>query len=260
MFEPTSPQYFSNQSLEGILQRAIDGPWRVVWVLAVVAVLAYGLRAAVLAHADGDEVRAVAITGLVSVLVSPISWIHHLVWVVPVLAVIVGAGREWKRVTIAFVVAFLFVERLPYTGHDELATGAFATLLMDSYGLLCVLLLAYLGGSRPLRELRSAADPSARARLRLRRPLGLRLRRDAVGAAAVAGHDVLGALDADLRTEHLAEQRELRAAEAGARGGRGADRAVVLDEQQAGPVDLVDDLGDVALSRPDARERLDPGA
>ena len=30
IFEPTSPEFFTNQSLEGILQRAIGGPWRVV--------------------------------------------------------------------------------------------------------------------------------------------------------------------------------------------------------------------------------------
>ena len=42
-------------------------------------------RAAV-ASLDGDELRGVAITGLVGVLVSPISWVHHLVWIIPALA------------------------------------------------------------------------------------------------------------------------------------------------------------------------------
>ena len=51
MFEPTSPKFFANQSLEGILQRAIAGPWRVVWIIAVAAVVFYGLRAAVLTQA-----------------------------------------------------------------------------------------------------------------------------------------------------------------------------------------------------------------
>ncbi|MDQ1458782.1 MAG: alpha,2-mannosyltransferase, partial [Actinomycetota bacterium] len=144
MFDPTSPKFFTNQSLEGMLQRAIGGPWRLLWLVAVVVVVVYGLRAAVAASRHGDELRAVAITGLVSVLVSPISWIHHLVWVVPVLAVIVGAGRDRKRVAIAFLVAAVFVARLPYFGNDEVKTGLPAALLKDSYGLICIALLVYL--------------------------------------------------------------------------------------------------------------------
>ena len=144
IFEPTSPSFFTNQSLEGILQRAIGGPWRAFWLAAVVVVLVYGLRAAVEASRVGDELRAVAITGLVSVLVSPISWIHHLVWVVPAIAVIIGAGRNRAQVAIAFLVAALFVARLPYFGHDELKTGLLAAFLKDSYGFLCIALLVYL--------------------------------------------------------------------------------------------------------------------
>jgi alpha-1,2-mannosyltransferase len=149
VFEPTSPTFFSNQSLEGILQRAIGGPWRVFWLAAVVVVVVYGLRAAVEASRAGDELRAVAIVGLVGVLVSPISWIHHLVWVVPAIAVIVGAGRYRAQVALAFLVAALFVARLPYFGHDELKTGLLAAFLKDSYGLGCIALLVYL--ARPSR-------------------------------------------------------------------------------------------------------------
>src|SRR5262249_17837311 len=102
IFDPTSPDFFTNQSIEGALQRALAGAWRWLWLIASALVLWYGLRAAVEASRRGDELRAVAITGLVSVLVSPISWIHHLVWIVPVIAVIIGAGRDPKRTAIAF--------------------------------------------------------------------------------------------------------------------------------------------------------------
>jgi len=66
------------------------------------------------------------------------------VWVVPAIAVIIGAGRNRARVAIAFLVAALFVARLPYFGHDELKTGLIAAFLKDSYGFLCVALLVYL--------------------------------------------------------------------------------------------------------------------
>jgi alpha-1,2-mannosyltransferase len=144
IFEPTSPTFFTNQSLEGIIERAVGAHWRIFWIIAVVAVLFYGLRAAVAASKSGDELRAVAITGLISVLVSPISWIHHLVWIIPVLAVIIGNGRNRKQVAIAFLVAALFVARLPYFGNDELKSGFVAAFFKDSYGLICVALLIYL--------------------------------------------------------------------------------------------------------------------
>ena len=159
IFEPTSPQFFTNQSMEGVLQRAVPGTWRLFWIVAVIVVLIYGFRAAIEASASGDELRAVAIIGLVSVLVSPISWIHHVVWIVPVLAVILGAGRDPKRVAIAFLVAALFVARLPYFGHDELKTGLLASLLQDSYTFVCVALLVYLARGIPRRE-RVSATPA----------------------------------------------------------------------------------------------------
>jgi alpha-1,2-mannosyltransferase len=169
MFEPTSPTFFSNQSLEGILERAIGGPWRLVWLASVAVILAFGLWRAVVASLAGDELRGVAITGLVGVLVSPISWIHHLVWIIPALAVIVGRGSDKRRVAFGFVVAALFVVRLPYVGHDELhGDGALAAILEDSYGLLCLGVLVYLTDPVPparrllaRRAARSRAMPAA---------------------------------------------------------------------------------------------------
>jgi len=147
MFQPTSPKFFSNQSLEGILQRAI-GPWHPICLLAVVITLGFGLWRAAAASLAGDELRGVAITGLVGVLVSPISWIHHLVWIIPVLAVIVANGTDRRRIAAAFLIAAAFVARLPYVGNDELHGHGFgARLLEDSYGLLCVALLLYLTGA-----------------------------------------------------------------------------------------------------------------
>lgn len=148
IFDPTSPDFFTNQSIEGVLQRAVPGAWRVLWLVAIALVLWYGLRAAIAASARREELRAVAIVGLVSVLVSPISWIHHLVWVVPAIAVIIGAGRDPKRVAVAFLVAALFVARLPYFGHDELKTGLVAAVLKDSYAFVSVALLVYLARLR----------------------------------------------------------------------------------------------------------------
>lgn len=172
VFEPTSPTFFSNQSLEGLLQRAI-GPWRLVWLPAVAVVVAFGLwRAAVASHA-GHELRAVALVGLTGVLISPISWIHHLVWIIPVVAVVVGDGSDRRRTALAFVIAALFIARVPYIGNDELhGTGLAAGLLEDAYGCACVGLLLYLGDAVPVFR-RVLAQ--ARARSHALQPGGVQL-------------------------------------------------------------------------------------
>ena len=89
----------------------------------------------------------IALVALVGVLVSPVSWIHHLVWIVPVLAVLVGDATDRRRVRLAVVVAALFTLRLPYLGDNiprGWHLGWIAAVLRDSYGLLCVFLLVTL--------------------------------------------------------------------------------------------------------------------
>ncbi len=83
-----------NQSLRGIVTR-LDGsvngaaaPWLVLAL--VVAVL--GLGAAVLLYRRGLSFAALMATALTALLVSPISWDHHWVWIAPGLALIIDAG------------------------------------------------------------------------------------------------------------------------------------------------------------------------
>jgi hypothetical protein len=84
-----------------------------------------------------------------------------LVWIIPVLAVVVGLGTDWRRIAAAFVIGAAFVVRLPYVGNDELHGHGFgARLLEDSYGLLCVLLLFWLTDAVPL-AIRAVRDRTA---------------------------------------------------------------------------------------------------
>ena len=80
--------YVSNQSLRGMVARLGDpgGGW--LWpplVLAVLAVWAY--RSHRLDDQDGqdDQLTAFALTGAAACLVSPVTWVHHLVWLLPAL-------------------------------------------------------------------------------------------------------------------------------------------------------------------------------
>jgi alpha-1,2-mannosyltransferase len=46
------------------------------------------------ATAAGDHAAAVALTGILACLISPVTWVHHLVWLVPALAVLAGAALD----------------------------------------------------------------------------------------------------------------------------------------------------------------------
>ncbi|WP_308290749.1 glycosyltransferase 87 family protein [Streptomyces cellostaticus] len=85
------PDYVSNQSLQGVLAR-LGEPDRGLWAGAVLLVLcawAWRARRAVTA---GDWPAAFALTGAAACLVSPVTWVHHLVWLLPSLAALVRAG------------------------------------------------------------------------------------------------------------------------------------------------------------------------
>jgi alpha-1,2-mannosyltransferase len=84
--------YVSNQSLQGVLAR-LGEPGRPLWASAVLLTLcvwAWRSRRAVTA---GNWPAAFALAGTTACLVSPITWVHHLVWLLPSFAVLVRAGH-----------------------------------------------------------------------------------------------------------------------------------------------------------------------
>ena len=85
--------YVSNQSLQGILARLGDTD-RAVWASAVLLVLGVWALRTRRALTAGDWPAAFALTGLTACLISPITWVHHLVWLLPAFAVLVRAGHR----------------------------------------------------------------------------------------------------------------------------------------------------------------------
>lgn len=80
----------ANQSLNGLIARfsAPLPPSHLIWLVAVLAVgipAAWRIRSAC---RSGDTLAAVTLTGLLGVLVSPASWTHHVVWVIPAMIII----------------------------------------------------------------------------------------------------------------------------------------------------------------------------
>ena len=84
-----APQTPGNQSIRGLLANLIhtDDPNAVLWLSLVLAAFALGMYAAVLAHRRGQELLAISITGLTSCAISPMSWGHHWVWMLPLLVI-----------------------------------------------------------------------------------------------------------------------------------------------------------------------------
>jgi alpha-1,2-mannosyltransferase len=175
----------SNQSLMGAVARiAHPGePSQALWALLVLATLVVGMYRAVRAHREGDLVVAVTLVGLVSCLISPVSWTHHLYWLVPALAVLVdvalGAavagpalgGRPrvvtWlSGLTVLVATPALCVGTLWYFGdpgkNQPHQTSLIGGLGEDSYVLLMVGLLLWLpvraAVRTPAASSRSSAD------------------------------------------------------------------------------------------------------
>jgi alpha-1,2-mannosyltransferase len=83
-----------NQSVLSLIARAFGTGTltSVLWVGAAGLVLVLGMLRARRAWRRGDELVGVTLTGLVGCLVSPISWTHHLIWVVPAILVLVDVA------------------------------------------------------------------------------------------------------------------------------------------------------------------------
>jgi alpha-1,2-mannosyltransferase len=126
----------SNQAIRGMTLRA--GLPTAVTVLAVLAVAAVGLWRS--ARAD-SALGLLALTGLLAVLLSPVAWIHHLVWIVPVLGVL-AAARRWRWL---LVVAVFFALPLPWWGRTLVRHDVWGgAVLQDAFGLAAVALVLLL--------------------------------------------------------------------------------------------------------------------
>ncbi len=147
----------TNQSINGVLARlSPDGvPNTATWALLSIVLVAVALpriRAAIVA---GNQLTALVLTGLLGLLVSPVTWIHHAIWFVPAFYLLaeflwnarpsfvaavprltfpsVSAGRTWL-LTLMLVVSGVWiwfkdtrvVFGLPDTGYAGL--GALAQL------------------------------------------------------------------------------------------------------------------------------------
>jgi alpha-1,2-mannosyltransferase len=100
----------SDQNLRTAAMRIAHGPAPNAVVTPItIAVLVLGLALAVLAYRTSSPVLGLLVCATTGLIVSPVTWAHHLVWVVPLIAWLAFApdrpvhGRKW-----AVAVAVLF--------------------------------------------------------------------------------------------------------------------------------------------------------
>ncbi|MFE7235015.1 glycosyltransferase 87 family protein [Streptomyces sp. NPDC001231] len=138
--------YVSNQSLQGVVARlaAPGEPSRAVWALAVVLVLAVWVWRTRRALGAGDWPAALALTGLVSCLISPITWVHHLVWLLPSFAVLAHA----RRLRTAAVLYGLLCSSVVWLWFDD-SSGLDGFLGSNTYVWITLGLLLTLPTGRP---------------------------------------------------------------------------------------------------------------
>jgi alpha-1,2-mannosyltransferase len=141
---PGSPAYYGNQSLLGALER-LHVVW--LWVPLGLALGCVGLWRATRAHRAGAEVTAVALVGLTALVVSPISWQHHAVWIVPAAAALIAWATTPKRAALAILAVAVFLFPLDYWGQRLFSLGGspwITEVLRNAFAFAFIALLLLL--------------------------------------------------------------------------------------------------------------------
>jgi alpha-1,2-mannosyltransferase len=104
-------QWSFNQSLSSVVRRLSDMAW---WsqpvAYAVGAVLAIGAFVLIRRFDAGDRpIHALLVTAFLALLISPVSWLHHWVWIVPLAALLLAeafSGNRFAQVLLPLTVVF----------------------------------------------------------------------------------------------------------------------------------------------------------
>ena len=118
--------YYTNQSVLANSVRIFDlSPTGTLLGLAGSAVVVgLGVWAATTWHRQGEVRFAVCVCGIAGLLASPVSWLHHFVWVVPLGLALVDLGRRAVLPTWLQVLGWLFVGWVLVSPYRRLPNGA----------------------------------------------------------------------------------------------------------------------------------------
>ncbi|WP_432187047.1 glycosyltransferase 87 family protein [Streptomyces sp. Tue6028] len=151
--------YVSNQSLQGVLARLVapDEPSRALWAIVALLVMCVWVWRTTRALAESDWTAAFALTGLTACLVSPITWVHHLVWLLPSFAVLLHR----RRLRVAGALYAVLCSSVVWLWFDD-ASGLDGFLGSNTYTWITLGLLLWVPVGQPRAE-RAALSRRARA-------------------------------------------------------------------------------------------------
>jgi len=131
--------YLSNQSLRGSLDRMVHVELSTIPVtVAAVVVLVAGLALAWWAYRRSSALLGVLVTATTGLLVSPITWTHHVVWAIPVIAWLAlaadrPAGGKWWALGGAAVIWTAPMWLVSSANADELNENVLESIVANSY-------------------------------------------------------------------------------------------------------------------------------
>jgi alpha-1,2-mannosyltransferase len=111
------PGWLGNQSLRGLITRLVGSVAgaQPVWLVAAVMTAALGLACAAILDRAGHRMAGLLCCALTGLLISPISWDHHWVWIVPAVALAAhyairsrSAAARWTAAGLAIGIVLIF--------------------------------------------------------------------------------------------------------------------------------------------------------
>jgi alpha-1,2-mannosyltransferase len=126
----------------------------VLWAVLAAATAVAGFALVRRLAGQSRELEAIAVTALLGVLLSPVSWIHHFVVVVIVIGAILADGRSPRRVAVAAGTAVFFSLTVPWWGRSLLGVSGVPVLagrvVEDAFGIAALALIVVIARFRPV--------------------------------------------------------------------------------------------------------------
>ncbi|MFE9575454.1 glycosyltransferase 87 family protein [Nocardia sp. NPDC006044] len=175
------PGNLSNESLRGLIARrvGVEGANQLLWLVGAAAMAALCLYLARRFSQTGRELAAVVCVGVTMTAVSPFSWVHHWVWLAPLLIYMgdLALRRRGLLAPLGFLLTALVVSSGLLTFYDPTLVSIFdfadrawpSVLYRNAYlwltiALLATAAIALRSSSRPDAE--PAKLPAADERIR----------------------------------------------------------------------------------------------
>ncbi len=156
------PAAVMDQSMNGLLHR-VGWSSPLLWAALTCVAIGIGLWRARRAHIAGDELAAISLVAIATLLASPVSWIHHAVWIVPATAVLLGDGTDRRRRVAWAITVAVFLSDAPMLARAGVPLpGPTAFLAENAFVFAFWALLLFLPISAP----REASSPETAIVLR----------------------------------------------------------------------------------------------